>query len=165
MLRGVLLNDTGQAFGAQFAEVRVHAVTGEVRVARLCAAFGCGRILNPMTTRSQLAGAMTWGLGQALMEETVEDVRTGRLATRDLADYHVPVQADVPDIEVILLDECDTKINPLGIKGAGEIGITGVAAAIAHAVHNATGVRVRELPITPDKVLRGLSDGASPAGQ
>ena len=160
VLRGVMLNDTGQAFGAQFAQVRVHATTGEVRVAGLCAAFGCGRILNPMTTRSQLAGAMTWGLGQALMEETVEDVRTGRLATRDLADYHVPVQADVPEIEVILLDERDDRINPLGIKGAGEIGITGVAAAIANAVYNATGIRVRELPITPDKLIHAIAGDA-----
>lgn len=149
---GGLLNDTGPAFGAQFAQVRVHATTGEVRVARLCAAFGCGRILNPMTTRSQLAGAMTWGVGQALMEETVEDLRTGRLATKDLADYHVPVQADVPKIEVILLDERDDKINPLGIKGADEIGITGVAAAVANAVYNATGFHVCDLPIAPDKI-------------
>jgi xanthine dehydrogenase YagR molybdenum-binding subunit len=155
VLRGVMIHP-GQAFGAQFAQVRVHATTGEVRVARLCAAFGCGRILNPMMATSQLAGAMIWGVGQALMEETVEDVRTGRLVVKDLAEYHVPVQADIPDVQVILLDERDEKINPLGIKGAGEIGITGVAAAIANAVYNATGIRVRDLPITPDKMIRHL---------
>lgn len=156
ILRGVLINP-GHAYGAQFVQVRVHATTGEVRVSRMCAAFGCGRILNPMMVTSQLAGAMVWGVGQALMEETVADVRTGRLAVKDLAQYHVPVHADIPEIEVILLDEKDEKINPLGIKGAGEIGITGVAAAIANAVYNATGIRIRDLPITPDKLIGVLA--------
>jgi xanthine dehydrogenase YagR molybdenum-binding subunit len=157
VIKGVMFSDSGHAFGAQFVEVRVHATTGEVRVHRMTSAFGCGRILNPMTATSQIAGGMVWGVGQALMEETVEDLRTGRLAVRDLADYHVPVQADIPEIDVIFIDEKDEKINPLGIKGVGEIGICGVAGAIANAVYNAVGVRVRELPITSDKIIQHLA--------
>ncbi len=141
------------AFGAQFAEVRVDAELGEVRLSRLVAAFAAGRILNAKTARSQFLGGMVWGIGFALHEHTVRDARTARAVTRDLADYHVPVHADVPALEVIMVDEDDPHVSGVGAKGIGEIGITGSVAAIANAVFHATGRRVRDLPITPDKVL------------
>ena len=155
MLRGVLMNGTGQTFCPQLAQVRVHVTTHEGRVVGLCEGYGCQRIMNPMTARSQpqLAGAVVWGLGQALIEESVEDVRSGQLATRDLADHHFPVQYDVLNIKFILLDEHDERITPLGIKCVDEIGVIGVAAAIAKPVYNATGIRARELPITPNKMI------------
>jgi xanthine dehydrogenase YagR molybdenum-binding subunit len=144
---------SSHAHGAQFAEVRVDADTGELRVARVVGAFACGRVLNPKTAASQLKGGIVWGIGFALHEHTVRDRRTARVVTRDLADYHVPVHADIPDIDVILVDEPDPHVNELGIKGMGEIGITGIAAAIANAVFHATGKRIRDLPITLDKLV------------
>ena len=141
------------AFGAQFASVKVNAITGEVRVTRMLGVFAAGKILNAKTARSQLLGGMVWGLGMALEEKTVDDLRNARPMNADLSEYHVPVNADVPPIEVYTIDEVDTLVNPIGVKGIGEIGITGMAAAIANAVYNATGKRVRDLPITPDKTL------------
>jgi xanthine dehydrogenase YagR molybdenum-binding subunit len=141
------------AFGAQFAEVRVDADLGIVRVSRMVGAFASGRILNAKTARSQYLGGMVWGISMGLHEETRPDLRTGRIMTANLADYLVPVNADIPEIDVILVPENDEFVNPIGVKGIGEIGIVGGAAAIANAVYNATGKRIRELPITPDKLL------------
>jgi xanthine dehydrogenase YagR molybdenum-binding subunit len=141
------------AFGAQFAEVRVSAVTGEVRVSRLLGVFAAGRIVDARLARSQFIGGMTMGLGMALMEETLTDEEFGGFLRRDLAQYHVPACADVEDIEAVWLDEQDDALNPMGSKGIGEIGIVGTAAAIGNAVHHATGLRVRDLPITPAKLL------------
>lgn len=160
VMKAKMTGKSGHAFGAQFAEVRVHARTGEVRLSRMCGAFACGKILNPLTARSQFEGGIIYGVGMALMEDTKEDIRNGRLAVKDLADYHMPVQMDIPEIDVVMVDEKDTEINPIGTKGIGEIGITGVAAAIANAVYNATGVRVRDLPLTPDKIIRELHQQA-----
>ncbi|MEV0567232.1 xanthine dehydrogenase family protein molybdopterin-binding subunit [Dactylosporangium sp. NPDC050588] len=135
------------AYGAQFCQVRVSTVTGEVRVDRLLGVFAAGRIVNPTTARSQLIGGMTMGLSGALLERSVVDPRTGDFVTGDLAAYHVAVNADVPRIEVVFLDEEDPHLNPMGVKGIGELGIVGTAAAVANAVHHATGIRVRDLPI------------------
>ena len=137
---------------AMFAEVKVDKELGSVHVSRVVSAVAAGRILNPKTARSQVAGAIVGGIGMALEEEGVMDPRFGRIMTHNLADYHVPVNADIGEIDVIFVEEKD-KFNPLGAKGLGEIGIVGVAAAISNAVFHATGVRVRELPITLDKVL------------
>jgi xanthine dehydrogenase YagR molybdenum-binding subunit len=141
------------AFGAQFAEVRIEPDLGEVRVTRWVGTFGAGRILNAKTANSQIIGGIIYGIGMALMEHTVIDPNLGRVVNHDLGEYHVPVNADVPDIQVLFVDEHDPHINPLGVKGIGEIGITGSAAAIANAVYHATGKRVRDLPITLDKLL------------
>jgi xanthine dehydrogenase YagR molybdenum-binding subunit len=141
------------SFGAQFAEVSVDEDLGQVRVTRLVGAFAGGRILNALTAHSQLMGGMVWGIGFALHENTVRDPRSGRVVSRDLSDYHVPTCLDVPDIDVIMVDEDDPHVNDVGAKGLGEIGITGSVAAIANAVYHATGKRVRDLPITPDKLL------------
>ncbi len=140
------------AHSAVFAEVKVDEDLGNIHVTRVVSAVAAGRILNPKTARSQVMGGVVWGLGMALEEEGVIDHKFGRIMTHNLADYHVPVNADVHDIDVIFVEEHD-KFNPLGAKGLGEIGIVGVAAAIANAVFHATGVRVRELPITLDKVM------------
>ncbi len=143
-----------QSFGAQFAEVHVDPELGQVRVARLVAAFAAGRILNARTARSQFMGGMVWGIGMALHEHTVYDEKLGRIMSRDLADYHVPTNADVLEIVPLFLElEEDSHVDPSGVKGIGEIGITGASAAIANAVFNATGRRIRSLPITPDKLL------------
>jgi xanthine dehydrogenase YagR molybdenum-binding subunit len=145
---------SSKSFGASFVEVRVHAHTGEVRVSRVVSAIDAGRIMNPQTARSQVYGAITWGLGLALMEDAVLDHRHGRITNHDLANYHVPVNADIPPaIDVLFIDQPDTYLDPMGAKGLGEIGIVGFCAAIANAVFHATGKRVRELPITPDKLL------------
>ena len=141
------------AFGADFAEVRVDEELGTIRVSRLVAAFAIGTVLNPKTATSQLQGGLVWAIGMALHEQTVRDRRTARVVTRDLEGYHVPVCADVPELDVLLVHEVDPHVNPLGVKGAGEIGITGATAAIANAVFHATGRRIRELPITIEKLL------------
>jgi len=141
------------AFGAQFAEVSVDLDTGEVRVPRLCGVFAAGRIVNPRTARSQLLGGMTMGLSMALHEETVLDARFGHFANHDFAEYHIAVNADVGEIDVAWIDEVDVHVNPFGAKGVGEIGIVGTAAAIANAVYDATGIRIRDLPIRPEKLL------------
>jgi xanthine dehydrogenase YagR molybdenum-binding subunit len=146
------------AFGAQFAEARVHVDTGEVRVPRLLGVFAAGRIVNPRTARSQLIGGMTMGLSMALHENSVFDHRLGQVANHDLAEYHIAVNADVTSIEAHWLDEHDPWVNAMGSKGIGEIGIVGTAAAVVNAVHNATGVRVRDLPVTLDKLLAGLPE-------
>ena len=138
---------------AVFAEVKVDEQLGVVRVTRIVSAVAAGRILNPSTAGSQILGGVVWGIGMALHEETLIDHTFGRIMNANIAEYHVPVNADVHDIKVIFVDEADDS-NPLGIKGVGEIGIVGVAAAIANAVHHATGKRVRDLPITLDKVQR-----------
>jgi xanthine dehydrogenase YagR molybdenum-binding subunit len=142
------------AHSAIFAEVRIDEELGVIRVTRVVSAVAAGRILNPKIASSQILGAVVGGIGMALHEETAMDHRFGRFMTHNLADYHVPVNADVPDIEVIFVDERDDEINPLGVKGVGEIGIVGTAAAIANAIFHATGKRVRDLPVTIDKLLR-----------
>jgi xanthine dehydrogenase YagR molybdenum-binding subunit len=136
------------AFGAQFAQVAVDPASGEVRCERLLGVFAAGRILNPATARSQFIGGMVMGLSMALLEETVLDERAGGWVNTDLAGYHVAVNPDVREIEAVWLDEHDEHLNPMGSKGIGEIGIVGTAAAVANAVHHATGVRVRDLPIS-----------------
>ena len=143
------------AFGAQFAEARVHAGTGEIRVPRLYGVFAAGRIVNPRTARSQFVGGMTMGLSMALFEQSLFDHRFGHVVNHDLAEYHIATNADVPDVRADWLDEHDPHVNPLGTKGIGEIGIVGTAAAVANAVHHATGVRVRDLPVTLDRALPG----------
>ena len=141
------------SFGANFAEVAVHKVTGEIRVKRMTGAFAAGRILNHKTATSQCYGGMVFGIGSALMEEVIHDKRDGRLCNHDLAEYHVPVNADVPQLDVILVEEDDPYTNPMHIKGIGETAIAGAAAAIANAIYNAVGVRVYDFPITLDKLL------------
>jgi xanthine dehydrogenase YagR molybdenum-binding subunit len=140
-------------FGAQFAEVRVDVDTGEIRVPRLLGVFAVGRIINAKTARSQLIGGMAWGLSMALFEESLMDAEFGDYLNHDLAGYHVAANADIQGIDVSWLDEHDDQLNPLGVKGIGEIGIVGTAAAIANAVYHATGHRQRHLPIRPDRVL------------
>jgi xanthine dehydrogenase YagR molybdenum-binding subunit len=148
--------DTGSqahnAHSAVFAEVKVDEQLGVIRVTRVVSAVAAGRILNTKTAGSQIIGGVVWGIGMSLHEETLIDHTFGRIMNANIAEYHVPVNADVPDIEVIFVDESDATVNPLGIKGVGEIGIVGVAAAIANAVYHATGKRVRDLPITLDKL-------------
>jgi xanthine dehydrogenase YagR molybdenum-binding subunit len=138
---------------AIFAEVKVDEQLGVVRVTRVVNAVAAGRILNPKTAASQIMGGVVWGIGMALHEETLVDHNLGRIMNANIAEYHVPTNADVHDVQVIFVDEPDSLINPLGIKGVGEIGIVGVAAAIANAVYHATGRRVRDLPITLDKLM------------
>lgn len=143
-------------FGAHFAEVGVDCDTGEVRLRRMLGVFAAGRILNPKTARSQIIGGMIWGVGAALMEESIMDRRYGHFVNHDLAEYHVAVNGDVPNVEAVFLDEYDDKANPFGAKGIGELGICGAAPAVANATYNATGIRVREFPITLDKLLPQL---------
>jgi xanthine dehydrogenase YagR molybdenum-binding subunit len=143
-------------FGAHFVEVAVDSATGETRVRRMLAVCAAGRILNPTSARSQVIGAMTMGVGAALMEDLVVDKRRGFFVNHDLAGYEVPVHADIPHQEVIFLDETDPVSSPMKAKGVGELGICGVSAAIANALYNATGIRVREYPITLDKMLDKL---------
>jgi len=149
-------------FGAHFVEVGVDALTGETRVRRMLAVCAAGRILNPKSARSQVIGAMTMGVGAALMEHLAVDKRPdyGFFVNHDLAGYEVPVHADIPHQEVIFLDEADPVSSPMKAKGVAELGICGVAAAVANAIHHATGVRVRDYPITLDKLLTGLPSAA-----
>jgi xanthine dehydrogenase YagR molybdenum-binding subunit len=147
-----LENYSRHAYGAHFAEVRVDVDSGEIRVPRVVSVFAAGRIVNPMTARSQFLGGVTMGIGMALHEQSVMDPRFGDFVNHDLAGYHVPVSADIGEIEIDWVDETDDLVNPLGIKGIGEIGIVGAAAAVANAVWHATGTRQRELPLTPDRI-------------
>ena len=141
------------SFGAQFAEVRIDPLLREIRISRLVGAFAAGRILNAKTARSQAIGGIVFGVGMALLEETAIDPNIGRVTNPNVAEYLMPVHADIPDIRVIFIDEHDPLVNPAGVKGLGELPIVGVAAAIANAVHHATGTRVRDLPIRIDKLL------------
>jgi len=138
---------------AIFAEVKVDEEIGFFRVTRVVNAVAAGRILNPKIARSQILGGVVWGIGMALEEETLIDDNLGRFVNANLGEYHVPVNADIHDIEVIFVEERDDIINPLGVKGVGEIGMVGTAAAIANAIYHATGKRIRDLPITLDKLL------------
>jgi xanthine dehydrogenase YagR molybdenum-binding subunit len=147
-----LLKYSMHSYAAQFCEVRVHALSGEVRIQRFLGSFDTGRILNPKTAVSQFRGGIIMGIGMALTEETMFDDRTGRIMNPSLAEYHVPVQADIPDIEILYTNAADPH-TPMGAHGIGEIGITGVAAAVANAVFHATGRRVLSLPITLDKLM------------
>jgi xanthine dehydrogenase YagR molybdenum-binding subunit len=154
MLRGGGRKDVAAyAFGAHFVEVRVHSRTREIRVARVVSAFAAGTIVNPTTAHSQFMGGAIWGLSAALFEATEVDTSTARYVNRNLADYLVPVNADVPSIEIIMVPEEDSRVNPLGVKGIGEIGIVGMNAAVANAVYHATGKRIRELPIRSEQLL------------
>jgi xanthine dehydrogenase YagR molybdenum-binding subunit len=148
-----LVRKAKNTHSAIFAEVKVDEELGVVRVTRVVIAVAAGRIINPKTARSQILGAVVMGIGMALHEETVMDHRLGRFMTHNFADYHIPVNADIGDIEVIFVDELDLDVTPLGVKGVGEIGIVGTAAAVANAIFHATGKRVRSLPVTMDKLL------------
>ena len=149
-----------QAYGAHFAEVAVDMDSGEVRLRRMLGVFAAGRILNTKTATSQVLGGMIWGVGNALHEDAVIDPRFGFFVNHDLAEYHVPVHADIPAIEAIFLPEVDDKTNPLKIKGVGELGISGAGAAVANAVFNACGVRIRDYPLTLDKIIAALPAAA-----
>jgi len=151
--KGVKAKYAAYTHSAVFVEVKVDEDLGVVRVTRIVNAVAAGKILNPKTARSQILGGVVMGLGMALEEETLTDHAFGRFMNRNLGEYHVPVNADIHDIDVIFVDEDDDKLNPLGIKGVGEIGIVGTAAAIGNAIFHATGKRIRELPITIDKIL------------
>ena len=156
---GKTMQEVSQAgYGAHFAEVAVNAVTGETRVRRMLGTFAAGRILNAQTARSQCHGGMIWGIGAALHEELHHDARDGHVINRDLAEYHIPVNLDVPQLDVLFIDERDDHANPIQAKGIGELGISGAGAAITNAIFNATGVRVRDYPATLDKILPHLPD-------
>jgi xanthine dehydrogenase YagR molybdenum-binding subunit len=154
-------------YGAHFAEVGVDSYTGEIRLRRMLGVFSAGRILNHKTARSQLIGGMIFGVGNALHEEGVVDLRSGAFANRDLAEYLLPVHADIPDVDAVILDGRDDKANVLGVKGLGELGVCGAGASVANAVFNATGERVRDYPITLDKLLPWLPsiDESAPRGR
>jgi xanthine dehydrogenase YagR molybdenum-binding subunit len=143
-------------FGAHFVEVGVDTFTGEIRIRRMLAVCAAGRILNPKSARSQVIGAMTMGAGAALMEDLAVDKRHGFFVNHDLAAYEVPVHADIPHQDVIFLDETDPMSSPMKAKGVGELGMCGVGAAVANAIYNATGARVRDYPVTLDKLLDKL---------
>jgi xanthine dehydrogenase YagR molybdenum-binding subunit len=149
---------SSHTYGAHFVEVGVDPVTCEVRMRRMLGVFAAGRILNHKTARSQLTGGMIWGVASALTEGNAVDPRYGSLINQDLASYLVPVQADIGELDAVMLDEVDDKANPMGIKGVGELGISGAGAAVANAIYNAVGVRVRDYPITPDKLLAALTE-------
>jgi xanthine dehydrogenase YagR molybdenum-binding subunit len=146
-------NGIAYAFGAEFVEVRVNRWTREIRVPRLLGAFAAGHIMNPRTARSQLLGGLIWGMSSALHEATEIDERYARYVNDNLADYLVPVNADVQTVDVILVPEVDTDVNPAGVKGLGELGNVGTAAAVSNAVYHATGRRIRQLPIRLEKLL------------
>jgi xanthine dehydrogenase YagR molybdenum-binding subunit len=154
MLGGSSRKDvTAYALGAHFVEVRVHSRTREIRAARVVSAFAAGTIVNPTTAYSQFMGGAIWGLSSALHEQTEMDEGTARYVNHNLADYLVPVNADTPSVEIIMVEEKDDRVNPLGVKGIGEIGIVGMNAAVANAVFHATGKRVRDLPIRAETLL------------
>ncbi|MEO5937376.1 MAG: xanthine dehydrogenase family protein molybdopterin-binding subunit [Sphingomonas sp.] len=154
---GQVSRRTSQAsHGAQFAEVAVNAVTGEVRVRRLIGVFDVGRVMNEKTARNQMVGGMIWGIGYALSEDAVVDTRTGQFVNPDFGEYHVAVNADAPAVECHFIEEIDDSANPIGAKAVGELGISGAGAAVANAIYNACGVRVRDFPVTLDKLLAGL---------
>lgn len=144
---------SGKSFSANFVEVNVHPATGVVKVTRMVSVIDAGRVMNHKTAHSQVLGSIVWGIGIALMEQGIVDHRYGRYVNNNLADYHVPTNADIPAIDVNFIDKADTIIDPMGAKGLGEIGLIGFTAAIANAVYHATGKRIRELPITPDKLM------------
>ena len=148
-----MMRHAAYSHSAVFVEVKVDEELGVVRVTRLVSAIAAGRILNPKTARSQILGGVVMGIGMALHEEGMIDHRTGRIMNHNLAEYHVPAHADIHDIDVIFVDEDDDKASPIGVKGLGEIGIVGVAAAVSNAIFHATGKRIRDLPITIDKIL------------
>jgi xanthine dehydrogenase YagR molybdenum-binding subunit len=157
---GEATENTMQAgFGAHFAEVAVNGVTGEVRVRRMLSVLAAGRILNELTAKSQAYGGQIWGIGSALTEEILHDPRDGRIVNNDFAGYHLPVNLDVPELEVVFLKELDDLTNPLQVKGIGELGISGCGAAVTNAIYNACGVRIRDYPATPDKIISLLPDG------
>lgn len=158
MIGGVAKQNLRFAFGAHLVEVRVHAATGELRVARAVGAFAAGRIINPITAKSQLMGGQIWGIEAALTEGTDIDHKRARYMNADFAEYHVAVNADIGEVVTLTVPESDTAINPLGIKGVGELGNTGMNAAVANAVFHATGVRVRKIPIRLDDVMSGLPE-------
>jgi xanthine dehydrogenase YagR molybdenum-binding subunit len=141
------------AHGAQFVEVKVDPDLGTVKVTRVIEVTACGKILNPLASHSQEIGGVVWGIGMALEEATEIDHRYGRIMNANLQHYHVPVNADIHSIETIFVEEEDTIVNPLGVKGMGELGMVGIPAAIANAIFHATGKRVRDLPITPEKLM------------
>jgi xanthine dehydrogenase YagR molybdenum-binding subunit len=143
-------------YGAHFAEVQVDSDTGEIRLTRMLGVFDTGRLLNAKTARSQLIGGMIWGVGAALQEEGVLDTRFGSFINHDFASYMVPIHADIPAVDAVVLDGVDPVSNEIGAKGLGELGICGAGAAVANAVFNATGIRVREFPITIEKLLPQL---------
>jgi xanthine dehydrogenase YagR molybdenum-binding subunit len=149
------------AFGTHFCEVHVDPELGTVRVARWVSVMAAGRILNPKTARSQVIGGSIFGIGAALMEQTMRDPTLARYTNASLADYHVPVNADIPNMTVEFIDEYDSHVNAMGVKGIGEISIVGVTAAVANAVFHATGRRLRSLPITPAKVLEAMRQPAA----
>jgi xanthine dehydrogenase YagR molybdenum-binding subunit len=151
--RAAQSNYATHAHGAVFAEVKVDPDFGQTRVTRVVGAFAAGRIINPRMVRSQLCGGMIWGISFAPHEHAVMDPRSGRPMNPNFGEYHIPVNADVPSLEAILVEECDPHVNALGIKGVGEIGVTGTAGAVANAVWHATGVRVRRFPITLDRLI------------
>ena len=144
---------TTQAHGAQFVEVKVDEMLGIIKVTKVLEATACGRIMNPKTSHSQEMGGVVWGIGMALTEATEIDHRYGRMVTTDFASYHIPSHADVHEIETEFVEEIDTIVNPLGVKGMGELCLVGIPAAIANAVFHATGKRFRDLPISPDKLI------------
>jgi xanthine dehydrogenase YagR molybdenum-binding subunit len=154
MSRGTGRKDvTAFAFGAHLVEVRVHARTCEIRTPRIVSAFAAGTIVNPITAHSQYMGGVVWGVASALHEATEIDLRTARYVNDNLADYLVPVNADIAELDIIMVPEEDSRVNPLGIKGIGEIGIVGASAAIANAVFHATGRRIRDLPIRIETLI------------
>jgi xanthine dehydrogenase YagR molybdenum-binding subunit len=144
------------SWSVHFIKVLVNANTGVVKIDKVACVADSGRIISPKTARSQIVGGATMGIGMALTEEAVIDHRYGKVINNNLADYHVPVNADIPQIDALFVNKPDVNINPIGAKGMGEIALIGMAAAVANAVYNATGVRVRELPITPDKLIDGV---------
>jgi xanthine dehydrogenase YagR molybdenum-binding subunit len=153
IIGGPMEDRTMFAFGAEFVEVRINARTREIRVPRIVGAFAGGRLMNPRTARSQYLGGLIWGISSALHEETEIDERTARYINDNIAEYLVPVNADVAEVEIILVPEIDDEVNPAGVKGIGELANVGTAAAVANAVYHATGKRIRDLPIRIDDLL------------